>query len=375
MLNVTLRNTYEYAELSKAYRDARKHKRRKATALEFEYRQEQNLRELSRKLTSGQYSMRPAKVFAVDYPKPREVWACDFEDRIVQHAVCNDIMPAIESTFIEHSFSCIKGRGTGAAIHHAERCARRATRGWSKPALALQIDIANFFCSINRKKLYELFVEKIGENSLTANILKKVYSNDPTLTCVYGGVLPLGIVPTRKSLFHTREDTGLAIGWLMSQLGSNVYLDALDKFVKHDLKIKYYARYVDVILIFGHDKEELKSISISIDNWLAGYRCLRLHPEKTHITNVHEGVDFVGAVILPWRTVPRKSTSLRAIDAARRVASPHAATKDIAGLNSYLGLLRSMQSYYLRRTLCNIARKNPLIRCDAAFTKIFTQHS
>ena len=70
-----------------------------------------------------------------------------------------------------------------------------------------------------------------------------------------------------------------------------------------------------------------------------------------------------------------KSTSLRAIDAARRVASPHAATKDIAGLNSYLGLLRSMQSYYLRRTLCNIARKNPLIRCDAAFTKIFTQHS
>ncbi len=102
-------------------------------------------------------------------------------------------------------------------------------------------------------------------------------------------------VPPEKSLFNAGNGKGLPIGNLTSQFFANVYLNELDQFVKHVLKIKYYVRYVDDFVIMHEDKEQLRT-------WLAAIRQFLL--EKLGLTLKNEvkvaplgnGINFLGYV-------------------------------------------------------------------------------
>ena len=75
----------EIVKVFDAYYDCRKGKRNKPYLLEFELNLEENLYDLYIDLERGVYEPRPASCFAVIHPKPREIWAADFRDRIVHH--------------------------------------------------------------------------------------------------------------------------------------------------------------------------------------------------------------------------------------------------------------------------------------------------
>ena len=80
----------------------------------------------------------------------------------------------------------------------------------------------------------------------------KILSNNPTKDCfIKGGRHKWRDLPPDKSLFHSAPACGLPIGNLTSQIFANVYLNALDHFIKHDLGIRYYGRYVDDLCAFG----------------------------------------------------------------------------------------------------------------------------
>lgn len=96
------------AELFESYYECRKRKRNKPSSLSFEQNLESNLMQLYRELQGGYWQPSPATVFAVTHPKPREVWAADFRDRIVHHLVYRAIGPAFEKTFIHDTCACIK---------------------------------------------------------------------------------------------------------------------------------------------------------------------------------------------------------------------------------------------------------------------------
>ncbi len=98
----------------------------------------------------------PASMFVVRHPKPREVWAAHFRDRIVHHLVYKAIGPTFERAFIHDSCACIKGRGTLYAADRLEGHLRSATENWSKRSLFLKADIANFFGSIRQDRLFEM---------------------------------------------------------------------------------------------------------------------------------------------------------------------------------------------------------------------------
>ena len=90
------------------------------------------------------------------------------------------------------------------------------------------------------------------------------------------------------------REKGVPLGNLTSQFFANVYLNELDYFVKHELKVKYYIGYVDDFVIFHKSKEQLEEEKSKIEVFLAERLRLELHPDKSKIISLSKGIDFVG---------------------------------------------------------------------------------
>lgn len=364
---------YTYRDILDAYLDCRRRKRTTRSAMGFETNFEASLGQLLEDINNGSYTIGRSRVFVVTYPKAREVWAAGFRDRIVHHLIYRDIGPWYEAGFIEDSFSCIKGRGTLAAIRRTERHARKVTHGWTKPAWCLQADIANFFVSINKDTLWDILRADLGEDSITSRLAKQVVFHDCTRNTRSGTPHLAHLVPKHKSLWHCEKGCGLPIGNLTSQFFSNVYLDALDKFVKHTLRVKHYARYVDDIVLFSKDAGQLSDWTAAMDEWLRSNRGLYFHPRKTSIRPADAGVNFVGGYILPWRTYPRRTTVHSAMSAARALRDSPCDAAAMDKAISYLGIMRHTHAFDTRKRVCTTAALPGLISHDNEYTKVFYQ--
>ena len=86
----------------------------------------------------------------------------------------------------------------------------------------------------------------------------------------------------------------MPLGNLTSQFFANVYLNELDQFVKHNLKAKYYIRYVDDFVLLHSSREQLKIWKKEIQEFLKEKLKLEPHPDKSRIINLSRGMDFVG---------------------------------------------------------------------------------
>lgn len=131
-----------FAELVAAYFACRRTKRNSASALAFEQDLERNLVVLHEELRAGAYRPGPSICFVVTRPRPREVWAAGFRDRIVHHLLYRAIAPRFEAAFIADSCACIAGRGTLYAAQRLEHHVRGASHNWSRPAWYLKCDAA-----------------------------------------------------------------------------------------------------------------------------------------------------------------------------------------------------------------------------------------
>lgn len=131
-----------------------------------------------------------------------------------------------------------------------------------------------------------------------------------------------------------QQHLGLPIGNLSSQFFANVYLDALDQFVKHQLRCRYYVRYVDDFVLLHESPQQLNAWKAEIEAFLPALGA-RLNPSKTILQPVDRGVDFVGHVIKPWRRTTRKRSLQQAM--RRTAAAPLNDLRETA--NSYFGLL------------------------------------
>ena len=98
-----------------------------------------------------------------------------------------------------------------------------------------------------------------------------------------------------------KKNFGLPIGNLTSQLFGNVYLNEFDHWIKNELNIQYYGRYVDDFVLIHPDKEYLKSLIPKISNFLLSNLQLTLHPNKIYLQHYTKGVQFLGAKIKPYR--------------------------------------------------------------------------
>lgn len=141
--------------------------------------------------------------------------------------------------------------------------------------------------------------------------------------------------------FSVTPGKGMPIGNLTSQLFANVYMDPLDKFVKHHLKARYYLRYADDFMILANSESELMGYFVEMNTFLKETLKLAIHPNKIYLRKLHWGIDFVGYVALPHHALPRRKTAKRAVT---NLAKIHDLEKLNASYASYLGYLRHVSS-------------------------------
>jgi retron-type reverse transcriptase len=318
-----------------AYLDCRRNKRNSITAITFEQRLEHNLCRLYEDLVAGQYQPGRSICFVVVRPKPREVWAADFRDRVVHHLLYNHIAPRFHARFIAATCACIPGRGTLFAAQRLEHDVRSITRNWSRPAFYLKCDLANFFVAIDKRILFEQLAKHVSE-PWWLRLAQTILFHDPRANVdMRCPPALMHLVPPHKSLFNAPADTGLPIGNLSSQFFANVYLDVLDQHVKHQLHARHYVRYVDDFILLHESPRWLSEALDDVAAFLPARLNAHLNPRKTILQPVDRGIDFVGQVIKPWSRTTRRSTVQRAI--ARLEHVPEADFVQIA--NSYFGLL------------------------------------
>jgi RNA-directed DNA polymerase len=343
---------FYFEELVQAYLDCRRTKRNSASALAFELNLERNLCRLHDELQDGTYRPGRSICFVITRPKPREVWAADFRDRIVHHLLYNKISPRFYAGFIADSCACIPGRGTLYGAKRLEAKIRSITQNWSKPAHYLKLDLANFFVSIDKRIVRELLAKRV--DGWWMALAEQVLFHDPREDFELRGHADLlDRVPRHKRLTNQPPTHGLPIGNLSSQFFANVLLDALDQHIKHDLRCRHYVRYVDDMVLLHQSPQWLNQARADIEAWLPENLGLRLNPAKTILQPIERGVDFVGQVIKPWHRVTRKRTINEAMRRVREIDAQNL----FETANSYYGLLRqSTHSYHQRAQLSNILR-------------------
>lgn len=353
-----------YEELYIAYIDCRKRKRNTINATEFEINLNKNLYILWKELNNGTYEIGRSIVFLVDKPVVREVFAANFRDRIVHHLIINRILKAIEENLIFDSYSCRVGKGTSMGVRRCYEQASLCTNNFTKNGWVLKCDLKSFFMTISKPMLYKVLIAYLKdayvcteqERMFNEWIIKKIIFHCPQKNCHRKpSKAKISDLPKEKSLFNCDDFHGLPIGNLSSQIFANFFMSYFDHYIKEELGIQYYGRYVDDFYIFHEDKNFLLSIIPLLKNKLME-RGIKLHPKKLYLQEIDKGVKFIGGVIKPNRIYIANRTKGNFYDAIHRLNNL-LVNSEINGvdinyccsvINSYLGFLKQYKTYNIR---------------------------
>jgi retron-type reverse transcriptase len=275
-----------FENLYRAYRLARRGKRCRREVERFEYHREYELHQLRDELLTGRYQPGAYRTFILHDRKPRLISAAPFRDRVVHHAFCNVVEPIFERTFIHDSYASRRGKGTHAAIRRYQEFARCS-------AYVLKCDIRKFFPSIDHQILQERLARKI-KDARTLELARRIIANSNAQEPVPG------MFAGDNLLTQLERRRGLPIGNQTSQFFANVYLDALDHFVKEQLRCRCYLRYVDDFVILDDDKHRLADVREAANQFLVSLR-LWLHPQKRVISRTTDGLRLLGYRVWPNR--------------------------------------------------------------------------
>jgi retron-type reverse transcriptase len=286
----TYRRLYEqlcsFENLYRAYRAARRGKRGKEPVAAFEYEQESELLQLRDELRAQTWRPGPYHSFYIHDPKRRLISAAPFRDRVVHHALVNVIEPFWEARFICDTYANRLGKGTHRALDRCQQFARR----WR---YVLQCDLKQYFPSIDHALLRAELARLIRDEAVLELCDRVLASGAGVLSEEYAMQWFQG-----DDLLAAFRPRGLPIGNLTSQFWANVYLDGFDHFVKRGLKCEGYVRYVDDLLLFGDDKQQLHGWRAAIVERLAQLR-LTLHEGRAQVYPVNTGIPFLGFRVYP----------------------------------------------------------------------------
>ena len=353
-----------------AYYDARRDKRNTINALKFVLNYEENLFALYEEIKERRYKISRSICFINFKPVKREIFAADFRDRIVHHLIFNYLNPIVEPGFIKDSYSCRVGKGTHYGIKRLQSFIRGCSHNYTRDAWILKLDILGYFMCIGRQLLFDRIYQKLDaytqpigfDKSLLIYLLEKVIFNDPTTNClIKGSASDWQGLPPSKSLFHAPPGKGFPIGNLTSQLFGNIYLNPFDHFIKEELGMRYYGRYVDDFVQVHESREFLKGQIPKVRAFLWDELQLELHPRKIYLQHYSKGVQYLGAYLKPHRAYvsPRvKNNFYQAIQKWNQFIQENGnkiggkdLKKFIASMNSFLGVLKHHDTYKLRKKL------------------------
>ena len=260
-----------------AYKQARRGKPRLPSIARFDVNRERNLDLILQSLLEKTFRTSRYHEKTIFEPKQRTIYILPFSpDRIVQHALMNVLIPIWEPMFIHDSYACIDGKGVHAGSSRTMEYVRRN-------AFCLKCDVSKFYPSVDHAVLLDIIRRKIKCPD-TLWLVEDIVNSFP------GG-------------------KNVPIGNFTSQWMGNLYLNELDHYVKHTLKVKSYIRYCDDFLFFHNDKAALRDIAWRAEAF-AG-EVLKLRLSKCDLFPTSRGVDFLGYRHFKDYILLRKSTAKR----------------------------------------------------------------
>lgn len=252
-----------------AYLEARSGKRKKVSTAQYEANALACTEKLSRILAAKTYIPGKFETFYVFEPKKRLVQAPAFVDKVVLHAVTDNILyEAVTKGFIRDNYASQKGKGTHDGLMRLKQFMVDYYRQYgTADGWVLKCDVHHFFASIDHDKLKVKLKALLDRRGVDPQIYE--------LLCIY-----------------IDTTAGLPLGYQTSQLLALLFLDEFDHIVKEKYGVKKYGRYMDDFLAIHPSKEFLKNLLADFRVFMSSYG-LELN-EKTGIFPLRNGIDFLG---------------------------------------------------------------------------------
>lgn len=347
-------------DLYTVYYLARKNKRRSEDAVLFELDCERRLYRLRDSINERTYRANDNYTFVTLRPKPREVFACELEARLIQWYVIWRILPILESVLTNRSFNNRVGMGTDAAISMIRNDIKEVSKNFTEDAYIIQWDLQGYFPNANtdiaREQLQKLVIEHYkGEDkddllwmimiSINANPQSHCYrKSSPDMWCE---------IEEGKSLFSKPDGIGGAIGFLIWQVAMNLYLNDVDKWATEELCL-HYVRFVDDTIIVVNNKECALSLLPLFRERYSAYGC-KMHPRKFYCQHYSKGVHILGSYIKfdrlysHNRTIRNAQNRISLFNRTSNLNNHSIEFRD--SINSYLGLLKHRNEFKNIQTL------------------------
>lgn len=256
----------DFGYLYKAFLKSKNNRSYKKSAMYFQLNAVSEIRKLQNELKTDSYKVSGYTDFEVTHPKRREIKACKFRDKVVQHVLCdNIIVPMLADICIIDNYAGQKGKGTNFA---RERLRKKMNMFYFSNGMRgyfYRGDISKYYYSINHEKAIDI-MEYYFPEDLHWIINEFIKSTD--------------------------GDVGIALGNQINTAVSNLYLDGLDKFIIGELGIRYYGRYADDFYLIHESKEYVKYCEYCIKEYLNTLG-LNLNP-KSQIIPFKNGISFLG---------------------------------------------------------------------------------
>lgn len=282
---MNIEEIFTYEKLYEAHLHCRCSKQHKGEVVRFETNLSENLYKIVSDMKSKKYKLGKYKKFYIYEPKERLIEALPYKDRVMIRCFCeNVIKPKIEPKLIYDNTACRKGKGSSFAINRLEKFLRREyIKENNNEIYFLKCDISKYFPSINHDVLKNL-LNKINFTDDEMWLINKLIDEQPNGATI-----------------------GLPLGNQSSQWFALLYLNTIDRFIKEQLQVKCYVRYMDDMILIHRDKKYLQKCLYEIEKVCNEKLKLSLN-SKTQIGKVQNGVDFLGFrhVLTPNGKIIRK---------------------------------------------------------------------
>lgn len=293
--------------------------------------------------------------------KKRDVYKLPFfPDRIAQWAILQVIEPFLVANMTADTYSAIPGKGIQPIVndlrgyYKTKRVNGKKKSVWV-PSILLsdeentrycyKIDLHHYYQSINHEVLKQKF-RKVFKDPELLWLLDEIA--DSINTATEEDLIELSL----SGEIEVDPNTGIPIGNYMSQYSGNFYLSSFDHWVKEELHVKHYYRYMDDVVIFASSKEELHEIHRKVTAYTRDYLHLNIKGNYQIFPTKVRGVDFVGYRFFGEYTLLRKSTAInfkRKMRACRKKMENNIPPtySEWCSFNSYKGWLGNCDSYRL----------------------------
>lgn len=247
-----------------------------------------NIARTHRELMDGTWKTKGFFAFdLMERGKLRHIRSVHIAERVVQRCLCdNALVPLFSAAFVYDNAASLKGKGIDFAMDrltcHLQRYYRKhGTDGW-----AMVFDFSDYFNSAPHAPIYAESERRIRDERVQK------------LAC---------------GLMEDFGERGFGLGSQVSQIDALMLPNRLDHFIKEQLHIEGYGRYMDDGYLICEDVRYLEECAARIRQYCAGIG-LQLSEKKTRILPIRQGVRFLktkfkltqtGGVI---RKVQRKST-------------------------------------------------------------------